>query len=264
VEEISPIVTSLGKADLDRITVRGLDLCRDIVGKLTFAEMTFLMLMGRLPSEQQTRMTDALLTVLVEHGMVSGVVATRLIHHTAPEAIQGAVAVSLLGAGSVHLGSSEYSARMLLEALPPGADQVDLKLVADEIVSQHAREKKRIAGIGHHTHAGGDPRTDRLMEIARETGVYGRYCDLIQQVSRAAGARAGRPLPVNVTGAIAAIALDLGLPWQMSKAFALIGRTLGALAHVAEEIRNPMAANIDAAIKAALVYEDPSPPRTVD
>jgi citrate synthase len=62
-------------------------------------------------------------------------------------------------------------------------------------------------------------------------------------------------LPVNVTGAIAAIASDLGLPWQMSKSFAIVGRTLGAMAHIGEEIRNPMASQIDAAIKSALVYE---------
>ena len=62
-------------------------------------------------------------------------------------------------------------------------------------------------------------------------------------------------IPVNVTGAIAAIALDLGYPWQITKAFALIGRTLGAIGHIAEEIRNPMATQIDAAIKQAVVYE---------
>jgi len=70
-----------------------------------------------------------------------------------------------------------------------------------------------------------------------------------------AGARAGRLLPVNVTGAIGAIALDMGFSWQITKAFALIGRTLGAMAHIGEEIRNPMASRIDAAIKSALVYK---------
>ena len=52
-----------------------------------------------------------------------------------------------------------------------------------------------------------------------------------------------------------AIALDMGYPWQITKAFALIGRTLGVMGHIAEEIRNPMATQIDAAIKQALVYE---------
>lgn len=49
--------------------------------------------------------------------------------------------------------------------------------------------------------------------------------------------------------------MDIGYPWQITKAFALIGRTLGVMGHIAEEIRNPMATQIDAAIKQAIVYE---------
>src|SRR3990167_5513021 len=81
------------------------------------------------------------------------------------------------------------------------------------------------------------------------------YCDLLQRICKAAGGQHGRPLPANVTGAIGAIALDMGLPWQLTKAFALIGRTLGAVAHIGEEIRRPMAANINSAIKAQMVYD---------
>lgn len=200
-------------------------------------------------------MIDALLVVLVEHGMVSHVVAARLIYHCAPEAMQAAVAAALCGAGSVHLGSSEWSAKMLEEALPRDSKETDLDNVATSVVDQYAATKTRIAGIGHRTHAEGDPRADKLFQIARETGVYGRYCDLIQRIARAAEQRRNRRFPVNVTGAIGAIALDMGLPWQITKAFSLIGRTLGAIAHIAEEIRNPMATNIDACIKANLVYQ---------
>ena len=69
--------------------------------------------------------------------------------------------------------------------------------------------------------------------------MYGRYCELIEKIRKAAESRHRRTLPVNVTGAIGAIALDMGLPWQLTKAFALIGRTLGAIAHIGEEIRSP-------------------------
>ena len=249
------IVTGLGKAELHRILVRGRDLTEELVGKITFSQMAYLMLAGRMPTEGQTRMVDALLTILVEHGMVSSVIAARLTYHTAPEAIQAAVATAILGAGSVHLGSSEWCARMLQEALPPGIHTADLDAVAATVAAQYEERKQRIPGIGHRTHAEGDPRADRLFQIARETEVYGRYSDLLQKIAGAAEARRGRRLPVNVTGAIAAVASDLGLPWAMSKAFAIIGRTLGAMAHIGEEIRNPMAQQIDAAIKSALVYE---------
>jgi citrate synthase len=249
------IVTGLGKPELRRVLIRGHDLTKDLVGKITFSDMTYLMLVGRFPNDGERRMTDALLTILVEHGMVSSVVSARLCYSTAPEALQAAVAASLLGAGSVHLGSSEWSAKMLVESLPDGDSPSDLDGAASAVVEQHAKEKKRIAGIGHRTHPEGDPRAVRLFEIARETGVYGRYCDFLERVCKAAEAQFGRPLPPNVTGAIGAIALDMGLPWQITKAFALIGRTLGAVAHIAEEIRNPMTENINRAIKSQLVYD---------
>lgn len=249
------IVTGLGKAELHRILVRGHDLTEELVGKITFSQMAYFMLAGRMPTAGETRMVDALLTILVEHGMVSSVISARLTYHTAPESIQAAVAASILGAGSVHLGSSEWCARMLQEAIPPGIHNADLDTVAESVAKDYDERKQRIPGIGHRTHAEGDPRADKLFEIARETEVYGRYCDLLQKIAQAAEKRRGRRLPVNVTGAIAAIASDLGLPWQMSKAFAIVGRTLGAMAHIGEEIRNPMSGQIDAAIKSALAYE---------
>ncbi len=253
--EEKKIVTALGKPEFDRVLIRGYDLTKELLGKITFADMTCFMLLGRFPSEGERRMTDALLTILVEHGMVSSVVAARLCYSTAPEAMQAAVASSILGAGSVHLGSSEWSAKMLVEALPQSNAEADLDAAASLAVEQHAKKNKRIAGIGHRTHPNGDPRAVRLFEIARETGVYWRYCDLLQRICKAAQAHYGRPLPPNVTGAIGAIALDMGLPWQLTKAFALIGRTLGAVAHIGEEIRNPMAENINSAIKSRMAYE---------
>jgi citrate synthase len=249
------IVTGIGHAELHRILVRGYDLNKELVGKITFTDMTSLILRGRLPTPNEAKMLDALLVILVEHGMVSHVIAARLVYHCAPEAIQAAVAAALCGAGSVHLGSSEWSAKMLTEALPPDKKDFDLDAIAASIIDDYSARKQRMPGIGHRTHAEGDPRADTLFGIAKETGVYGKYCELIQKLSKTAGERRKRLIPVNVTSAIAAIALDMGFPWQITKAFALIGRTLGVMGHIAEEIRNPMATQIDAAIKQAIVYE---------
>ena len=254
-EQQPKIVTGIGKAELHRILVRGYDLNKELVGKITFTDMTSLMLRGRLPTPNEAKMLDALLVILVEHGMVSHVIAARLVYHCAPEAIQAAVAAALCGAGSVHLGSSEWSAKMLTEALPNGSENREFQQIATNIFDDYSTRKQRIPGIGHRTHADGDPRAETLFGIAKENGIYGSYCELLQKLSEVASQRRKRLIPVNVTGAIAAIALDMGFPWQITKAFALIGRTLGVMGHIAEEIRNPMAAQIDAAIKQAIVYE---------
>ncbi|HWO43008.1 MAG TPA: citryl-CoA lyase, partial [Candidatus Eisenbacteria bacterium] len=244
------LVSSMGKAELDRILVRGYDLNRDLLGKITFAQMVYLMLAGRMPTTQEGRMIDAMLIVLVDHGMTTGALAARLTYHSAPEAIQGAVAAAILGAGSVHLGSSEYCARMLHETLPPGSSDDDLDALAVRAVDKRLSARQVVPGIGHGIHTEGDPRAERLFQIARETEVYGRYCDLLRKIGSVAEEKVGRRLPVNVTGAIAAISLDMGLPWQMSKTFAILGRALGGIAHVGEEIRRPIAREISNLIRA--------------
>ena len=175
--------------------------------------------------------------------------------HSAPEAIQGAVAAAILGAGSVHLGSSEHCARMLNDALPKDSKETDLDSVALKTVEKRLANNQLIPGIGHGIHTGGDPRAERLFEVAQETKVYGRYCELLRKIGKLAEERVGRRLPVNVTGAIGAISMDMGLPWQMSKSFAILGRALGGIAHVGEEVRRPIARGISDLVRSNLQYE---------
>jgi citrate synthase len=247
--------TSLGKAEPDRVLVRGLDLTRELLGRISFTDMTGLMLAGRLPDDRQRRMLDALLVVLVEHGLVKPVIAARFVFSNAPESIQAAVAASLLGAGSRHLGSSEWAARMLQEALDGDSSDEAIEEAARSVVDEHFARDARIPGIGHRTHPTGDPRALRLFEIARETDSYGVHSRLVERISALAGERKQRELRVNVTGAIAAIASDLGFRWEITRAFALIGRTLGALAHIQEEMEQPLSDRLLENMRGAVDYD---------
>lgn len=248
------LVSSMGRAELDRIFVRGYDLNQELLGKITFAQMVYLMIVGRMPTAEEGRMVDSMLIVLVDHGMTTGAAAARMTFHSAPEAIQGAVAAAILGAGSVHLGSSEHCAKMLHEALAADS-KADLDNIALKTVEERLANQQLIPGIGHGIHTRGDPRAERLFEIARETKVYGRYCELLKKIAKVADQKVGKHLPVNVTGAIGAISLDMGIHWQMSKSFAILGRALGGLAHVGEEIRRPIARGISNLIRDNLQYE---------
>ena len=249
------LVSSLGRAELDRIFVRNYDLNKDLLGKITFAQMVYLMIVGRMPTAEEGRMVDTMLIVLVDHGMTTGAAAARMTFHSAPEAIQGAVAAAILGAGSVHLGSSEHCAKMLNDALPKESKETDLDSIALNTVEKRLANNQLIPGIGHGIHTQGDPRAERLFEVAQETKVYGRYCELLRKVGKIADQKVGKHLPVNVTGAIAAISLDMGIHWQMSKSFAILGRALGGLAHVGEEIRRPIARGLSNLIRDNLQYE---------
>jgi citrate synthase len=246
--------TRLGHAELDRVLVRGIDLNEELLGSTTYTDMVSIMLLARRPTPAETRMLDALLVVLVEHGLVKPVIQSRFVYSNAPESLQAAVAASLLGAGSNHLGSSEWCARVLQKAVGPKASPEEVEAAARAIVEDHRKRKARVPGIGHRTHAEGDPRAIKLFKIAKETGTYGSYCAILERVSELAS-EGGKFLPVNVTGAIAAIASDMGFRWQITRAFALIGRVLGALAHIQEEMDEPISDELIRMIQQSVDYE---------
>ncbi len=253
----------------DRIVVRGRDLTQ-LLGRVSLGDFAFLELKGRLPTEPESRMFNAIAVTLVEHGMTPSAIAARLTYFGAPEAMQAAVAAGLLGMGDRFGGSVEDAARMLQESLAKTASGADLRTIANEIVSEHREKKQLIPGLGHPVHKSVDPRTLRLFALAAETGLSGRYVALMELVSEEAARSFGRPLPVNATGAIGAIASELEIPWRVCRGLAVMARAIGLVAHIQEEIEDPMAAEIWARVeeeaseheRGAAGAQLPTPPAT--
>jgi len=236
--------SDLGWSTSDRIVVRGHDLAEELIGKVSLGDMAFLELKGQLPTKKESIVFNALAVTLVEHGMTPSAIAARLTYFGAPESVQGAVAAGLLGMGDRFGGPVEGAARLLQEALldvPPGAD---LRPVASRIVAEHRGSKRQIGGLGHPVHKEVDPRTPKLFAIAAENGFSGRHVELMQLVAEEASRAYGRHLPVNATGAIGAIASELELPWRVCRGLAVMARAIGLVAHIQEEIEEPLAAEI--------------------
>src|SRR4051812_8647859 len=222
--------TSVGTSDADSITVMGRDLARDLMGRATLTELAFLVVQRRMPSAEETRLLDAVLVSLADHGLTPSVLAARLTHTGAPESIQGAMAAGLLGAGSVFLGVVEDTVRFLDE-------------IGDDVEGGVAREleaERRVPGLGHPVHRVEDPRTPRLYEIAEETGLTGAYLARLREVAAAYARQSGRELPINGAGVAGAALADLGFPVPLLRGFALLARTAGLLGHLAEELQSPI------------------------
>jgi citrate synthase len=215
--------SELGWSTPERIVVRGKDLPNEILGHLNLGDMAFLELTGRVPNEKESRIFNAMVVTLVEHGVTPSALAARLTYLGAPEALQAAVASGLCGLGSVFVGSMEGVAKMLSEN--PSLDRI-------------LAENKRIPGLGHPLHKPVDPRTVRLFEIARETGHYGKYCKLMEAIAKE------KKLTLNATGAIGALACELGLDWKIVKGLGVMARAVGLVGHILEETRAPMAEEI--------------------
>jgi citrate synthase len=219
--------SELGWSTVDRIVVRGKDLPGEILGQLNLGDMAFLELSGRVPNARESRIFNAMVVTLVEHGITPSAIAARMTYLGAPEALQAAVASGLLGLGSVFVGSMEGVARILSDAVASGKD-------ARTVLA----ENRRMPGLGHPLHKPVDPRSRRLFEIARETGHYGKYCGLMEQIARE------RNLTLNATGAIGALACELGLDWKIVKGLGVMARAVGLVGHILEETRDPMATEI--------------------
>jgi citrate synthase len=236
-----PIRSNIAWSEIDRITVKGHDLCKDILGKLTLGDVAFMMLTDRLPSARESAVFNAIAVTLVEHGLTPSALAARLTYTGAPEAMQAAVAAGLCGLGSVFVGSMETAARVLQEALPDPKADADLERLAKEAVARLRQRGELVPGIGHTLHKPVDPRAPRLFEIAAEHGYAGAYVELMQLIAREAQAASGKLLPVNATGAIAAIASELGLPWRIIRGIGVFARSIGLVGHILEEMKDPMA-----------------------
>jgi citrate synthase len=222
-----PIRSELGWSTPDRITVRGKDLPSEILGHLNLGDMAFLELTGRVPNAKESKLFNAMVVTLVEHGITPSALAARLTYLGAPEALQGAVASGLLGLGSVFVGSMEGVARVLYDAVEKGKD-------AKAVLA----ENRRMPGLGHPIHKPVDPRSVRLFELARETGFHGKYCKLMEAIARE------KNITLNATGAIGALACELGLDWKIVKGLGVMARAIGLVGHILEETRQPMATEI--------------------
>jgi len=118
--------------------------------------------------------------------------------------------------------------------------------MAETIVKRLRDARQPIPGIGHNIHKPVDPRATRLFELASENGMAGKYVKLMNQIATAAERALNKPgqLPVNATGALGALASEMAIPWNLCRGLAVIGRSIGLVGHIAEELRNPVAREI--------------------
>lgn len=238
-----PIRSGMGRSTPDRIFVQGLDLTRDIIGTLNLGDMAYLEMTGRLPDARQSRVFNAILVTLVEHGMTPMAIAARLVYLGAPESLQSAVAAGLCGMGTTFAGTAEGAARLLAAAVAESPDGV-VQDMARNIVADFRRRKQSIPGIGHNLHKPVDPRATRLFEVAAEEGYAGRYVDLMRAIGQEAETAYGKSLPVNATGAIGALCCELGISWRAARGVAVMGRAVGLVGHLVEEQARPIAAEV--------------------
>lgn len=257
--------TSLGTSTVDEIRLLGRSLTDDLMGKVGFGELAFWLVTLRRPTPSETRVFEAVLVALADHGFTPTAIAARLTYLSAPDSLQGALAAGLLGGGSRFLGVTEDCGIYLHEVLErhqreggempsddSGWDDIARRAVADTRAAG-----RLVPGLGHPVHKHGDPRTPVLVRIADEEGLRGPHLRLFEAIGRVHEQVLGRRLPLNGAGACGAALADLGLPVELLRGFALLARAAGLLGHLAEERRRPIGMEAYLAVDRNAEYVDP-------
>lgn len=243
--------TSIATHTNEDIFIRDKSLCNDLIGKLTFTEMLFFQILGRVPTPAQAAVVDACLVTLMEHGLTPSALAARLVYTSATEAMQGAVAAGLLSVGSLFVGTMEGAAVLVDRMLK--AD--DMEAEALRIAEEHKQSRTALPGFGHPLHKPDDPRTPCLFEVAERNGVAGSHIAAIKVLSKVIDQTYGKHITINATGAIAAALGDCGVPGEIMRGFALITRSAGLVGHIHEEQKRPAMRAIWEAGEAAIPYD---------
>ena len=253
--------TSLGTSDPTTITLLGQDLARDLMGKVSFGELAYWLLTLERPTPQQSRLFEAVLLGLADHGFTPTAIAARLTYLSAPDAIQGALAAGLLGGGSRFLGVTEDTGRFLADVLAETdeepSDEAGWDALAERAVAARKATGLLVPGLGHPVHKEGDPRTPAIIRIAHEEGLYGPHLALFEAIGRVHPRILGRTLPLNGAGVSGAALADLGLPLELLRGTVLLARCAGLLGHIAEELRRPVANDVYMTVDRNATYVNP-------
>jgi citrate synthase len=228
--------TAITKVEPNKISLRGYPM-EQLMGRITFAEGFYLALKGELPDEKTGKMIDAILVSCIDHGVTPPSALTARSVASTGASLSSAVAAGVLAISDLHGGAVQEGMRQIYGI----SHRVDEEKISEEeavalLISEAKRKKRRLSGYGHRLHTS-DPRTKRLLAMAAELGIAGRMVRIAGLLEEKLAASAGRKLPMNVDGAIAAVLCDMGLPRGAGNAFFILSRVAGMVAHIREERR---------------------------
>ena len=232
--------TAIAVATSESVTVRGRDLAHDLMGRVSFTDFFFLAATGRMPTEEQRIFLDLSLVAIAEHGLTPSVQAARMTLAADPAALQGAVAAGVLGCGTVILGAADLCRKLIDDVLARVAVIGSVGEAALTVAREHREARTSIPGYGHPLHKPVDPRAERMIALARERRVAGRSIEAAVALTEAVAEVWGKPLPMNVSMAIAATLRDVDVPPGLIRAVPILARTAGLIAHLIEEGETPI------------------------
>lgn len=249
----------------NKIMISGYQI-QDIMGRVSYGEMLYLMLMGRLPQETAGKLIDAVLVAACDQGVISPAITATSMAATCGVTFNSAVASGMNLLGKIHGGAIEEAMNVFYDIAKRSEDEgKSIKEVCREISTEFKAAKKFMPGYGHPVHKE-DPRTTRLWEmgeIAVKKGeISGKYIEAAKFIYEAMKELTGRHLTINIDASAAAILCELGIPSAAAMGFICLSRGLGLVAHAYEEtvfgkrLKAPMPPDL---LSEHMTYSGPEP-----
>jgi len=238
----------------NEIRVRGVRI-DEMMGRVSFGEAVYLILRGELPGEAVGRVVEAMLVASIDHGVTPPSTLAVRNAATTGAPLNACLAAGALAVNRHHGGAVEDCMRLLARGVARVEAGEPVGAVAAALVAEEKAAGRRLPGWGHRIHTD-DPRSARLLALAREAGAAGPHVALAEAIAGEL-AKGGKQLPLNVDGAIGAVLADLGFAPELANGFFILARTAGWMAHVAEELaREKPMRRID---QGAAQYDGPAP-----
>ena len=230
--------TAVSRVEKDKIVTRGYNQ-RDLIEKIRYSDMIFLLLRGRLPTLKEARIFNHVLVSFCDHGVTPPSTQTARLIASSGSPLNSAVAGALLSFGHKHAGAIEktmelYQSKISTARLidDPDIDNKQIASLAIEVYKDYVLKGKKVPGFGHRYHST-DPRADKLIEMAIKEGFIGPHLKLALAIQDLVSEK--KNIRLNVDGANAAILSDLGFDPELGLGVFIIGRVPGIIAHIHEE-----------------------------
>lgn len=222
------------------IRLRGYPI-EDLIGRVSFPAMIWLMLRGDLPTDAQAALLGAALGAAVDHGPQAPSIAIARMAATCGVGLNSAMASAINVLGDVHGGAAEQAVAIFGDVAAAMEEGTVLDAAAEARLARFlAEEGGYLPGYGHRFHPV-DPRAPRLLQLLREAAgagtVDGRYADITEALEAALARRKGKRVPLNIDGAVGAIYAALGFPPPLCRGLFVLSRSVGILAHAWEQMQ---------------------------
>lgn len=221
-----------------KIAIRGYPV-EQLIGRVRFPEMIWLMLRGELPTAAQAELLEAALVPGVDHGPHAPSIAISRMAVTCGLPVNGAMASAINVLDDIHGGAGQQCMERYHEIDAEAGEAGDLVAAAAKVLAAHRNAGEKIMpGFGHRFHPI-DPRVAPLYELlqrAEESGaIGGRYARIGRAVEAALQAHKGKTIPMNIDGITAVIFCELGFEPELGRGLFILSRSVGILAHAWEQ-----------------------------